>query len=603
MRLAVSVGISLFFLLFYYGMIGYTLKRCNVSMSFKELNKAEIFLIFGLVIGLISYFCILCAQEIRIPNWDSGFYWIKSLNFENFIWGYPEEALIDVYQSIDLTDYSDVIPMVISLPFHFFGRYSYVAYCIQLFIMFQVPAYFVITEAVITVLRKLKLSFKNMHLLVLLCSCSLSFIYIPTIYGLFDSADLLIAAAIVLLLLNMDYKKFVIKDDILLSVLFLSLLFIRRHFSFFALGYFVCYLLVEFIQVIRYKEKAYFYGFMKNSLLIGGICVGILLLFFRNYLVRTLANNYAEAYSVWSYGTMLDKFYATFSYIGWFVILFAAIGIVWLFLNKKGDIIFTQAVSIIFTLLMFFRIQSFSKHHYYNITVQLIILVCIGIIVLPGWCKSRKIKRIVTGLEIIILSAVFAHGLIPSVKLPNKLNLLPSLCFQPEKREDMPEIGKLIEDVNALTSIEEGKMAYCVSSSELLNEDILRNYNLPDELNALPALYMTYHADLAHGFPEPFLMSDIIITTNPSQTHLNYDGQRVIWVLNDLMNERNGILADNFEIVSTYELGPENNKFEVIVYQKIKEFERTDYEYLIDLFNQWYADYPDLFQERIEEFY
>lgn len=602
MRLAAGVVISLFFLLFYYGMIGYTLKRCNASVSFKELSKAEIFLIFGLLTGLVSFFCTLCAQEVRIPNWDSGFYWIKSLNFEELIWSHPRKTLIDIYQSIDLNDYSDVVPAIISLPFHFIGRHSYVAYRTQLFIMFQIPAYFVITEAIMTLLRKLQISLKHMYLFVFFSCCSLAFIYLPTVFGLFDIADLVVAAAIVLLLLNMDYKKFVIKDDILLSVLFLSLLFIRRHFSFFALGYFMCYLLVEFIQVIRCKEKTYFYGFMKNSLLIGGICGGILLLFFRNYLERTLANNYALAYSVRSYGTMLDKFYTTFSFIGWIVIIFAAIGIVWLFLKKRADIVFIQVVSTIFILFMFFRIQSLSIQHYYNFAVQLIMLACVGMAILPCWCKNKNIRRVVAGLELLILSAVFAHGLIPSVRLPNKFYLLPSECYRPEKREDMEELGRLVEEVASLTSIEEERMAYCISSSGILNDDILRNYNLPDELNAVPALYTTYHADLAYGFPVPFLQSDIIIATNPAQTHANYDGQRVIWVLNDLMNDRNGMLADNFEVVSTYKLKGWGQEADIIVYQKVKEFEREDYEYLIDLFNQWYGDYPDLFQQKIEDF-
>lgn len=585
---------------FYYGIIGYTLQRCGTFRHYKELGKRESLLITGLFAVLTLFFYSLCSQDVRIPNWDSGFYWIKNLNFSIALTSSPIQIIKQIYQSINLTDYSDVIPAIMAIPFNIFGRHSYVAYRVLLFIMFQIPSYFIIAEIVITLLKKMGIVFKNMYFIILFFCSSLSFMYIPTVYGLFDIADVVIAASIALLLLNMDYGQFNIKENVLLSVLFLLLLFLRRHFSFFALGYFSCYLVVEIVKVIKNKSKIGFINYIKNSLMIGGICSSILLIFFRDYLIRTLSNNYSIAYSARSTGNMADKFYATFSFVGWIVILFSIVGIVKLLMSKIYDVVIIQVVSLIFVLYMYFRIQDLSVQHYYNIAIQIFVLWGIGLVTLIGWCK-KNLKIIIGLTEIAICLFIFIHGMVPSITIPNKYFLLPSLSYQPEKREDISEIGELVAEIKKLVDEEKG-YAYCIASSGILNDDILRNYNLPEELNTIPELHTTCHTDLGNGFPEGFLTSKVVITTEPAQTHANIDGQRIIWILNNLINDSSSPMADNFQTVKTFKIGYENQKVKVIIYKKVKDFTEDDYLFLIDTFNEWYSEYPNLFENRIKKY-
>ncbi len=128
------------------------------------------------------------------------------------------------------------------------------------------------------------------------------------------------------------------------------------------------------------------------------------------------------------------------------------------------------------------------------------------------------------------------------------------------------------------------------------NDDILRNLKLPEENNYFPELSTTYHMDLTLGFPEQFLTADAVITTNPVLLHANPDGQRMIKVLNEAMNSESE-LSNNFELVRSYNI---DKGVTVFLYKKIRDFEDADYEWLINSFNQWYSDYPELFQDHIE---
>lgn len=591
---AAIIGVLFFNL--YYGIVGYSMKRYGLLKHYKELDRKEKIEIIILLCGITVYFFYLSMRDERIVNWDNGFYWIKSLNFSEVLFSDPASALKQIYESIDLTDYSDVVPAIMSIPFLLMGRYSYDLYRLQLFLMFQIPVYILMTDIINRILKRLNIrAFKYSYLITMFFCVAVSFLYIPTVYGLFDIADLVIACAIILLLLEFDYCKFSLKDDLLLSLLFLALLFIRRHFSFFALGYFACFMLAQLIRVIRSRKQELLLGYVKNSCVVGGICVSVLVVFFRNYLIRTLGNNYSVQYAAWSNGTITSKYITTCKWMGMLIIGLCIVGCVAFLIKKQYNLAFVEMVSTVFIMYLFFRIQSPSPQHYYNFSPQVLIMMCTGLFFILDLIKNRKLRYVGAGIEAIIMGALFAHGMIPSVDLSNSLYLFSSFNYQPEVRNDFETIGQILEETQELANEKEAEV-YCVASSGIINDDILKNYNLPEETDALPELNRTYNSDLANGFPTEFLTSDIIIATNPSQLHMNKDGQRIVWVLNEMILDEDGVFSDNFKIVKTYTI---EDDVEVMIYQKIKDLTKEDYDYLIETFNEWYSDYPELFEERI----
>ena len=592
-----AVVIGVLFLTLYYGIVVYSMQRYGLIRNYKNLENKEKIGIIILLCGITIYFFLLILRDDTIVFWDRGFYWIKCLNFSDVLFSNPIGALKQIYESIDLTDYSDVVPAIMSVPFLLLGKHSYDLYRLQLFLMFQIPVYIIMTDIVNRILERLNIrNFKKSYLLTMFFCIAVSFLYIPTVYGLFDIADLVIACIIALVLLEFDYCRFDFKDDLLLSILFLVLLFIRRHFSFFALGYFACFILVQVIKIIKSKDKELFGGFIKNSCVVGGICIIVLIVFFRNYLIRTLGNNYAVQYSARSYGTMWDKYVTTFEWMGMLIIGLCGIGLITLVVKKRYDLAFIETASTVFIMYLYFRIQNLSAQHYYNFALQILILMCIGLYSLVAISK-KKASGVICGGEIIVMCALFAHGMIPEVSLSNSLHLFSSVNYQPEVREDRTTIGDILDAAQMLVE-KEGQSVYCTASSGVMNDDILKNYKLPTVRNAFPQLYTTCNTDLADGFPIGFLLSDIVIATDPAQIHANEDGQRIVWVLNDLMISDNSIFSDNFEAIDTYTIKDGVN---VIIYRKVKAFSDEDYEYLIDTFDKWYADYPELFRDRIGE--
>ena len=466
--------------------------------------------------------------------------------------------------------------------------------------MFQLPSSLLIAEIITRIINK---SFKNNRLLFsFIIVSSIPLLYLPTFFGLYDSAGLLVSASIVLLLLEKNWGIFDLKYNFILSSLFLLLLTVRRHFSFFALTYFGWTLIVHFYDVLKQKNKIVIINYIKNIVCIACICLFVLGLFFRTYLVRTLFNNYSFQYSAYSiYGTLANKLVNVAHWISWIVLIFSFLGVVFLVIQKKMNLVILFLSSSFSCLLLFFRIQDLSMQHYYNIAVQIGILYSLGIYLLfymmEKHLKStwRKIGQcFVSFILVIYLGRGLIYALDEDANIGNPYNLYSSARFIPPIRNDIDILEQIVEDAKEIAH-ERNTKVYVLASG-LFNDDILRNLKLPEDSNYFSELATTYHTDLTLGFPEQFLTADAVITTEPVQLHANPDGQKIIEFLNEAMNSESE-LSNNFELVSSFLI---DHNITVHLYKKVRDFDDADYEWLIDSFNQWYSDYPELFENHIE---
>ena len=580
----------------FWGEIYYVVKKRGTISHYLNLDKREKAIIILICIGISIWFYSLCCQDERIVNSDSGFYWIKNINYANNIFNNPIQSIKDTYRSINYSDYNDFLSAIISLPFLILGKGNYDTYRLLLFAMFQVPFYLIITDFICMILEDLNLKcVKYAHAITLLFCISVSYMYIPTVYGLYDIADLLIAVTIAFYLYKFDWGQVHIKDDLILCCLLLTVLFVIRHFSFFILMYFVCFMLVQLIELLIKKKDIK--GYLKNTLVVGGVCSAVLVCFFSNYLKKTLLNNYSVAYSAYSQGTIGDKFVASIRWMGELVLILFLVGSLIFLIKKNFELLICETLSCIMTMYMLFRIQSLSCQHYYNFTVQVMVVMCVGLWGLVYILRFHALRGIGLIVEGAFMFALFVHGCVTSVEFGNALHLYSSVVYRPEVRDDMEAIGDLLKDTVTLTD-ELGGHAYLISSTGIFNRDVLRNYNLPNEMDAFPMLDSTCEIDLRDGFPKQFLEADVVMATDPVQTHVEYDGQRIIWKLNELMLDEHSCFADNFEVVNNYTI---TQGIDVYVFKKIKPFTEEDYEYLINVFGEWYPEYPELFVDRIKE--
>lgn len=138
---------------------------------------------------------------------------------------------------------------------------------------------------------------------------------------------------------------------------------------------------------------------------------------------------------------------------------------------------------------------------------------------------------------------------------------------------------------------------YILASPPILNNDIMDKLNAPDMEHNYQLLEVS-HIDLRDGFCTQFFDADIIVDCDPLQAAPK--GQSVIALLHELFikNGEAGF-AKKYKLVSSYKL---DHEVEANLFAKQQDLDQADVEYIKDLFENRYAEYPELFLERFDEY-
>jgi hypothetical protein len=102
-------------------------------------------------------------------------------------------------------------------------------------------------------------------------------------------------------------------------------------------------------------------------------------------------------------------------------------------------------------------------------------------------------------------------------------------------RGDIETIREMITRVNDMA--DETRYTYLLSSSGILNSDILKNAYLPEVKYATKNLLYTYDVDKRDGFPDSFFTADIVIVAEPVQYHLDPAEQQIVGIPAEMILE------------------------------------------------------------------
>jgi hypothetical protein len=164
-------------------------------------------------------------------------------------------------------------------------------------------------------------------------------------------------------------------------------------------------------------------------------------------------------------------------------------------------------------------------------------------------------------------------------------SLLSDFKQTPRVRTDIETLKKMTLFLKEVST--EKQRIYVLSSSGILNDDILRQIEMPENKNALPFMNLTHHVDLRDGFPESFFTSEFIVLSTPVQYHLDESGQKVIGILAEEL--LNGILKDNFTIIKSYQL---DNGVTSVVMRKVSPINKEEIENIRSEFKGYYPNNP-----------
>ncbi len=475
-------------------------------LSDAQLDKKRIYIfIFGAVISNILLILYTKLQNF-IPFWDYAGYYRESLSASKEMYNDLPLFFKNLYSSMLYDDYTK-LPTLFTAPFInlFSGEYStYIIICYNIFVL---PFIFVLSHIIYKINPRLTF---------------LAFLFPPFVNpllrGYVDSIGL-VFIAVWLYFVFSDISKLSLKKDITLGLLSTVFIFTRRWYIFFLISVFAAAFITYSIKALLNKDIKSFKNMFVNLFVTGSVTLVTVLLFFFPYIKRLFTNSFSDTYSAYRFGDFVWSIKYFIKYYGILVFALALTGIISGCINKKTKyfVVFLSLLCAI-EFLLFNSVQTISYHHQYLFVSQILLLIVIGI-------QNVKLKNIYPVAASLLLAFSFLYTYIP-FKMPQGVEyVLTSKRFEPKTMNTQP-INELCDKLNSLTK--EGEYVYILSSSETLNDDILRNSKLPEEDNAVNNFFGTAHVDKRDGFPNVLLVAKYIVVADPPQVHLGEENQQIV---------------------------------------------------------------------------
>ena len=161
-----------------------------------------------------------------------------------------------------------------------------------------------------------------------------------------------------------------------------------------------------------------------------------------------------------------------------------------------------------------------------------------------------------------------------------KYYLLPINNIAPIKGNNIKEIGNMYNLIRKYS--EDGKKkVYVNSSSILLNDSILVNYNKSINNKFSNEDYYVYpvHVDERDGVPEGIKDTEIVVVSSPSQYHLNKEHQKMITFINDVFFN-NKYISNYYEKVKEVKI----DNVDFYIYRKNEQYNEEEFENDYQLF-------------------
>lgn len=584
----ICVGIMYLFYFFVYLVLKETRQTARMK-SWKRTQK-----VIMAVLYFLSNILILSVllKERYIRFWDFGGYWGVAIEISDLIFQQPIQTLQNLYYSINADEYNQLIPCILALPLRVLGK-DFPMYALIIYNMFISFTYIAILGCVESLITLIDCNVKPCISALFAAIIMIPVFYLPVLLGYLDAFALLNLSLSYLIVCNFSFAKVEVKKDVLLAVSLLLSMLGRRYFSFAVLGVGIGVILMciwQFLLASSENKKSFLFNVMKNGIVIIGTMLIPLLVFFRGFLINSSKGTIFAAYSAYQSGGMIHNYQRLVVYYGAIILFIAVIGAMYCLRRKKGlSIGIFLLSSFCISTYLFYKVQSMGNHHYYITIVPIMVFACAG---------GYAIYRASYGIHIFKCAmGLIAFNFIQSVIYVNPVVNLGSLFtnqrIAPLIRDDIPQIQRMVNDIDELA--EEGKTVYILSSSTILNDDLVRKAYMPDKLLAVQNVYVSSHVDLRDGFSGDFLNADVILIADPVQYHLGEESQRVIGLLAEEFIEGRE-LSSHYSYIKDYAL---EDNVTVSMYEKNREFTETDCEYLRNMFDMFYSDYPDLFHNRI----
>lgn len=528
-----------------------------ISTIKRDYKKILINTAIIVIIGIISLF-IFFSIEDTIYNYDYSGGWIRVLELKRMFLENPGSIFSFVYNSMNYDEYS-YLPALLMLPFMIFGSGSYLQFCLVIFITFIIP--------LVLYLQIIYFNyFKSSSFLPIFIFVAFYPIYYIIFFGEVDVVGFFLIIFLIYTLFIKDFDDIDKLDISLINLSTFLLLFLRRYYLYFVFFMYILFLLkVLYTEIYLNKKKV-------SNVLIKTISTGIfsliiILLFFNQYVINVLGNNFSEAYQMYDHDGKIFDFINFYSLP---IIVISILGIIYCIKNKKYILVSYLVLSIILTCLLFWRIQSFEAHHYSLISMQILLLFSLGLI----YIKNNFITII------LIILLIFQSCNIYLNIIPSSAPIITSLRKAPTIYSGKSVIQEFSNYLYSITK-DEGMYAYFATGDNNFSADIVSNSNLPN-IYTTPKIYDNV-LDIRDGFPDLNNIAYIIITA--PTVYLNKDYQHNYEIITNAIRNVPSVSKSYKQIYESY-IGD----MYVEVFQKIDNLSKEAKIYLYDEITKVYPD-------------
>lgn len=588
-----GVIISVLLIGFYYG-VSYVLCRGALKDSkIKITQKDRIAVLAIFIVSLAVLYGIIENQKMFI-YWDYGAYYDMALQSMEKLFTRPFDVIKDIFYSINNDEYNNVLAYMVALPLKLMGN-RYQSFVYINYVLFLFPFYIVMALFFLDMCHRLGIKSLPYPGYIILGIIFPVFVK-PLLLGYIDCAALLLIMGCIWISFTTDFTEVNVKCDIALAAGLLFILILRRYYAFFVIGYVVFHIIGFVCCIIKYSNHAEC-GFAKiknygiNLVIIGLLSLVVLIGFLPEYTKRALFNNYRHTYSSYSSGDILTKLSSLITYWGVGMGVCCLVGMVYAIqlIKKEREkfFFFLQLIGLVVaSALFFFSVQGMGFQHQYVVAIPIFILIIYGVICLYN-CKKGN-------LLFTFVCIFFVLNVLNNFYVFSYSNFIfSSAKYEIVQRSDYNEVLKLLL---YLETESENQKVYVNSSSEILNDDILRKAYYPDRNQRVNLTGVT-HVDLRDGFPIDFLEAEIIVVCDPVQTHLQ-SGQDVVRTINDLLLNENCI-SENYVDEKVFYLEKDVSAH---VFRKVKEFTDEEMDEIYSIFDTMYPDEKELFSDRIVQY-
>lgn len=499
---------NLFYIIVYFNyilLIWYSIR----DMEYKNHIIFTMFMTAGFVGMGIAVFM---GMEHTIKQYDATVYWIKAIEMNRGMYTNSLEMLKLIRETFS-ADYGS-FPVLLLVPFfRYFGEDN-IIFCSSIYLLYGIPSMLLLSIYSVRIVRKIRneINKKLECLVVLVCALTPAML-LPILLNYLDIIGIVWVGILLNLTFDWEIDKLTVKNDLLLALISVVLLFSRRWYAFYIVGFYFAFgiesLVALIVERIKWKEIG---KVLLNLAIIAG-CASIIILILNKETFSTFfGGGYGNAYAAYKTRSTLMDFVEVFQCIGYVFIFIGLFGI-FMMLKKRETYRYgiRLAVSFLVSGVLFGTIQSMGSHHMYILIPNLVICIGVGMYLIISYLdnKWQKYAIYVAG---IVLCINLMNCFVPAIQIPSK-NVLSKIRSYPEV---MDSAGRIKEATEYL--VECDKSVYINGEGSDFSSELFNRCLLPDKITALENMISASIVDLRDGFPSQAFMSDYIVVRNPYKT-------------------------------------------------------------------------------------